>query len=222
MFILVSVRYTWQFLVFVTISLNLKYMYWESHRCLPGSCAQLVSFTMSRTRLMWALNWRGILHNRPPSLTWVQWAILAQLAALGSHKILDRFLDPSVTSEDQVWFGLLGFNASATARVISRRWNDDDEISFLVEETGVPGGNHRPTASNWWSEDQVWILYIDFPCSKMNVSHSDCYMRDFCMANGKVTSICLPNHISHVLVSQKLGSENIFVNLFSLFKLLSL
>ena len=40
-------------------------------------------------------------------------------------------------------FGLLGFNASATARVISRRWNDDDEISFLVEETGVPGGNHR-------------------------------------------------------------------------------
>ena len=43
------------------------------------------------------------------------------------------------------WFGLvlLGFNASATARVISRRWNDD-EISFLVEETGVPGGNHRP------------------------------------------------------------------------------
>ena len=44
---------------------------------------------------------------------------------------------------------LLGVNASATARVISRRWNDDDEISFLVEETGVPGGNHRPTASNW-------------------------------------------------------------------------
>ena len=48
------------------------------------------------------------------------------------------------------WFGVLRFNASATARVISRRWNDDDEISFLVEETGVSGGNHRPTASNWW------------------------------------------------------------------------
>ena len=46
--------------------------------------------------------------------------------------------------------GILGFNASATARVISRQWNDD-EISFLVEETGVPGGNHRPTASNWWN-----------------------------------------------------------------------
>ena len=42
-------------------------------------------------------------------------------------------------------FGVLGFNASATARVISRRWNDDDEIGFLVEETGVPGGNHRTT-----------------------------------------------------------------------------
>ena len=41
-------------------------------------------------------------------------------------------------------FSLFGFNASATARVISRRRNDDDdEISFLVEETGVPGGNHR-------------------------------------------------------------------------------
>ena len=42
-----------------------------------------------------------------------------------------------------VWFGLLGFNTSGTAKVISWRWNDDDEISFLVEETGVPRGNHR-------------------------------------------------------------------------------
>ena len=45
-----------------------------------------------------------------------------------------------VTDRAVVWFGLLGFNASATARVISRRRNDDDEISFLVAETGVPGG----------------------------------------------------------------------------------
>ena len=52
-------------------------------------------------------------------------------------------------------FGLLGFNASATARVLSRRWNDDDEISFLVEETEVPGGNHRPTASNWWNFSHI-------------------------------------------------------------------
>ena len=36
--------------------------------------------------------------------------------------------------ETERFIGLLGFNASATARVISRRWNDD-EISFLVEET---------------------------------------------------------------------------------------
>ena len=49
----------------------------------------------------------------------------------------------------RIRFGLLGVNASATARVISRRRNDD-EISFLVEETGVPGGNHRPTASNFY------------------------------------------------------------------------
>ena len=45
-------------------------------------------------------------------------------------------------SRDNGFIGLLGFNASATARVISRRLNDD-EISFLVEETGAPGGNHR-------------------------------------------------------------------------------
>ena len=45
--------------------------------------------------------------------------------------------------------GVLGFNASATARVISRQLNDDDdEISYLEEETGVPGENHRPAASN--------------------------------------------------------------------------
>ena len=25
---------------------------------------------------------------------------------------------------------------------------NDDELSYLVEETGVPGGNHRPTACN--------------------------------------------------------------------------
>ena len=61
------------------------------------------------------------------------------------------------TSKANDWFGLLGFNASATARVISRRWNDD-EISFLVEETGVPGGNHRPTASNWWNFSHIGPL----------------------------------------------------------------
>ena len=56
---------------------------------------------------------------------------------------------------NSTWLGLLGFNASATARVISRRWNDDDEISFRVEETGVPGGNYRPTASNWWNFSHI-------------------------------------------------------------------
>ena len=56
--------------------------------------------------------------------------------------------------------GVLGFNASATARVISRRWNDDDEISFLVEVTGVSGGNHRPTASNPHARVTVGILHL--------------------------------------------------------------
>ena len=49
-----------------------------------------------------------------------------------------------------VWFGLLALNASATAR--SYRGSDDDdddEMSVsLVESTAVPGGNHRPMASN--------------------------------------------------------------------------
>ena len=58
------------------------------------------------------------------------------------------------------WLDLFGFNASATARVISRRGNDDDEISYLVEETGVPGGNHRPTASNWWNFSLTLCLKV--------------------------------------------------------------
>ena len=38
----------------------------------------------------------------------------------------------------------LGLQASVTARVISRQWNDDDEMSVsLVEETGVSRGNER-------------------------------------------------------------------------------
>ena len=45
-------------------------------------------------------------------------------------------------------YGLLGFNAS-TARVISiKAVKNDDEISYLVEETGLTGGNHRPAARN--------------------------------------------------------------------------
>ena len=27
--------------------------------------------------------------------------------------------------------------------------------SFLVEETGLPRGNHRPTASNWWNFSHI-------------------------------------------------------------------
>ena len=71
--------------------------------------------------------------------------------------IVSRMLGGGAYSTQVIWFGLLEFNASATARVISRRWNDD-EISFLVEETGVPGGNHRPTASNWWNFSHIQPL----------------------------------------------------------------
>ena len=44
-----------------------------------------------------------------------------------------RYVSLIVVSE-WVWFGLLGVNASATARVISRRWNDDDENQLSGEE----------------------------------------------------------------------------------------
>ena len=67
----------------------------------------------------------------------------------GHYKITPCQINCSnaVSGKLQFRFGLLmGFNASATARVISRRWNDDG-IRFLVEETGVPGGNHRPVQS---------------------------------------------------------------------------
>ena len=48
-----------------------------------------------------------------------------------------------------VWFGLLGFNASATARVISRRWNDDDEIIFWWRKPEYP----EETAGLWQTTD---------------------------------------------------------------------
>ena len=86
------------------------------------------------------------------------------------------------------WFGLLGFNASATARVISRRWNDDDEISFLVEETGVPGGNHRPTASHVLCP-QTGMLDVLQPENARNIRHTD-----------RITYKSLTNGCSHGLM----------------------
>ena len=44
--------------------------------------------------------------------------------------------------------GLLELNASTTARVISGGDDENQMSAPLVKETGVPGGNHRPTASN--------------------------------------------------------------------------
>ena len=48
-----------------------------------------------------------------------------------------------------VWFGLLGVNASATARVTGHikavmMINGDVISVLLVEETRVPGGDHQP------------------------------------------------------------------------------
>ena len=101
-----------------------------------------------------------------------------------------------------------GFNASATTRVKSRRWNDDDEISFLVEETGVPRGNHRPTASNWWNwrfDKNITGLYVPVcnviivlpvcPC----MPHNNCYLwipvcnRDNC-------DTCMHAPVCHIMI----------------------
>ena len=61
----------------------------------------------------------------------------------GSGVVIEGLLYQSMV------YGLLGFNAS-TARVISiKAVKNDDEISYLVEETGLTGGNHRPAARNW-------------------------------------------------------------------------
>ena len=46
----------------------------------------------------------------------------------------------------QDWFGLVYWGLTPQQQPGS--YQGDDKISFLVEETGVPGGNHRPTASN--------------------------------------------------------------------------
>ena len=49
-------------------------------------------------------------------------------------------------------FVLLGLNAWGSYR----GGHDDYEMSVsLVEETGTPGGNHRPTASNWQTLTQT-------------------------------------------------------------------
>ena len=48
-----------------------------------------------------------------------------------------------VPSKETGGGGVLGFNASATARVIYRGVDYDDGMSVsLVEETGAPGRNH--------------------------------------------------------------------------------
>ena len=48
-----------------------------------------------------------------------------------------------------MWFGLLRLTPQQQPGSYRGGDYDDDEMSVsLVEETGVPGGNHRPTASN--------------------------------------------------------------------------
>ena len=49
-----------------------------------------------------------------------------------------------------VWFGLVYWGLTPQQQPGSYQGgDDDDEISVsLVEETGAPRGNHRPTASN--------------------------------------------------------------------------
>ena len=59
----------------------------------------------------------------------------------------NNFNGQSPHKNRQVWFVFWEFNASATARVIDQ----GSEMmmmksDFCVEETGVPGGNHRPVA----------------------------------------------------------------------------
>ena len=96
---------------------------------------------------------------------WVWVGVLCPVG-IAHHK----FISVATGLFNCIWFGLLGFNASATARVISRRWNDD-ENSFLVEETGVPGGNHRPTV--FGACTSKWI-----PC--VRVSQSFWYKTGIC------------------------------------------
>ena len=94
-------------------------------------------------------------HNKAPkkfAFEFIRWlgCLKAEVTSLWC-KISFNFWyhsQPFLKHIEDTFLLFIGVNASATTRVISRRWNDDDEISILVEEPGVPGGNHRPTASN--------------------------------------------------------------------------
>ena len=47
------------------------------------------------------------------------------------------------------WFGLLGITPQQQPGSYQGGDDDDGMSVSLVEETGVPRRNHRPTASNW-------------------------------------------------------------------------
>ena len=118
------------------------------------TCSSLTSLHCSFRRSFPATHFHTKKQGQPP---W--WGLIVIVILLSNSTTLIGISWAGAFSGGQqsgitpgvIGLGLLGFNASATARVISRRWNDDDEISYLVEETGVPGGNHRRTASNWWN-----------------------------------------------------------------------
>ena len=46
--------------------------------------------------------------------------------------------------------------------------DDEDEISFLVEETGVPGRNHRPTSSKETLRQYKTVCHLGRPTSGHN------------------------------------------------------
>ena len=53
-------------------------------------------------------------------------------------------------------FSSAGGTRTDNTSVRVERGNDDDEISFLLEETGLPGVNHRPTTCV--SRDTLHVL----------------------------------------------------------------
>ena len=101
---------------------------------------------------------------------------------------MTRALFTSVTTGE--WYGLLRLKPSATARVISRWWNDDEMSVSLVEETGAPRGNHRPLASNWQtlthticvqSQSRTWaaVVWLGLGFNDDDVLSKVWYFTDF-------------------------------------------
>ena len=121
------------------ISLPKRMLYFTLVISLPEACAMVLRWQKNRL-------YKGTTRKCPCSFSIIPIYWQVRMASelnrlfehshwMGSEISNDVSFNQTDRQTDRELFGLFGFTVSATARVISRRWNDDDEISF------VSGGN---------------------------------------------------------------------------------